>query len=622
MSPVEVSDFVKTEFDFLIVGGGTAGLVLASRLSDEPHIQVGVIEAGQIRLDDPKVKSPTGSGQMLGDPNYDWNFKSIPQVGTNEKTYHIPRGKLLGGSSGINFMSYNRPSAEDIDDWADKLGLKGWTWSEMLPYFKRSENLEPVRYNPACPIKSDAHGIGGPINTSMGPWQPPVEESLLAAFDQTALLQRPIEPYSGDHVGFYRSLFTIDRSNRPTRSYAANGYYLPLNKRPNLKVLEEARVCRIILSNTPNETPRAEGVELIHGGKRYVLSAQRDVVLSAGSIQSPQLLELSGIGDPDILKHAGILCRVSSTDVGKNLQEHTMTPVSYELADGIISMDSLSRDPALREKHQNLYSQQNSGALSGAVSLMGFTSYASNCNEARISNTVAKTLASPSIYNYSSQRNDKFQSKQLEIIAARIKNPLSACIQFIGTPAYFNTLAGYENCAKLMSGPPSGYNACYSIVVSNMYPLSRGSVHVQTSNPLDSPCIDPGFLTHPVDVDVIATGIGFADQVFRSRHLHKKVSRRVSPPEELDLSNMEETRQYVRDHIVPYHHALGTCAMGQVVDEKLCVKGVRNLRVVDASIMPMQVSAAIMATVYAIAEKASDIIKNDHKMRDLRLSNL
>lgn len=507
-------------------------------------------------------------------------------------------------------MSYNRPSVEDIDDWANRLGVNGWKWSELLPYFKRSENLEPIKPSASCPVNPKVHGIGGPIHTSIGPWQAPIEESILAAFDETARLQRPTEPYDGAHLGFYRSLFTLNRTSMPVRSYAASGYFAPAMNRPNLKVLENAQACRILLSDAPDGIPIAEGVELHQGGTRYAVSAKREVILAAGSIQSPQLLELSGIGDPGVLASAGIACRVANTDVGKSLQEHTMSAVSYELADGIMSVDSLFKDPALLKEHQSLYSRNYSGAQSGAVSLMGFIPYSTASTAAhaiipRIFDDV------PSVRGKLSQQNVKYQRKQQETIAARMQNPGSADIQFVGTPAHFNTAAGYVNCANTLSGPPAGCNACYSIVVSNMYPLSRGSVHVLTSNPMDTPWIDPGFLSHPVDVDVLAAGLVFADRVFRSASLRGKVRRRVSPPAEVDLSNTDQARQFVRNHIVPYHHVLGTCAAGQVLDEKLRVKGVRRLRVVDASAMPMQVSAAIMATVYAVAEKASDIIKEE-----------
>ncbi|KAL5361325.1 hypothetical protein BJX96DRAFT_165818 [Aspergillus floccosus] len=590
MATINLTDFLRIPFDFLIVGGGTAGLVLAARLSEEPSVLVGVIEAGSLRLGDPKVDLPTGPGQMLGDSEYDWNFRSVPQHGTNDKVYHIPRGKMLGGSSGINFMSYNRPSAEDIDDWANKLDLKGWTWSELLPYFKRNETLELPQPSSRSPIALEAHGQSGPIHTSIGPWEAPIEESLLAAFDEASGLQRPNEVYSGAHLGFYRSLFTLDRTSKPVRSYAANGYLTPIKGRANLKVLENAQVCRVLLSDALDRAPVAEGVELYHHGARHSVLTKKEVILSAGAIQSPQLLELSGIGDPRILQAAGIACKVANADVGSNLQEHTMSA-----------------------EHRSLYTKHGSGALSGSVGLMGFTPYSLLSTEARRDATTARILEPLRVRREPSQQNVAFQSKQQEAIAARMRHPRSADVQFIGTPAYFNAAAGWENCSKIMSGPPDGHNACYSIVVSNMYPLSRGSVHVRTASPLDAPAIDPGFLSHPVDIDVLAAGIVFADRVFQCAQVRNHVRRRVSPPPGLNLLNVDEVRGFVRNHIVPYHHALGTCAMGQVVDERLRVKGVRRLRVVDASVMPMQVSAAIMATVYAIAEKASDLIKEEYR---------
>lgn len=213
-------------------------------------------------------------------------------------------------------------------------------------------------------------------------------------------------------------------------------------------------------------------------------------------------------------------------------------------------------------------------------------------------------------------QNDVFQRKQQKAIAARMRSPGSADIQIVGTPATFDTAEGFSDCTKLMAGAPVGYNACYSIVVSNMYPISRGTMHVQSSSALDAGLIDPGFLSHQADVDILAAGLDFANRVFQSASLKNKVARRVHPPPEIDLQKKDEAREYIRDHVVTYHHSLGTCAMGQVVDERLRVKGIRHLRVVDASVLPMQISTAIMATVYAIAEKAADMIKKDHKIME------
>ena len=526
---------------------------------------------------------------------------------------------MLGGSSGINYMTYGRPCAADIDDWSKTLGVQGWSWADLLPYFRRSENLEIdepniKNRNPRdCPIDQKLHGVGGPIHTSMATWQVPFEKALLSALDEISGIPRPEEPYSGNHLGFYRSLFTTDRTGKPIRSYSGNGYLVPNAARTNLRVLTGTVARKVISERDSTGTLAATGVELQHEGASYMASAKKEVILCAGAFQSPQLLELSGIGDPLVLKEARIPCVVPNPDVGNNLQEHTMSAVVYELADGVTSLDSILRDPELLKEHQNLYAEKHTGAMSGSVSLMGYIPYSSQVSKPELEETIA-TFSIPSLIDEQSPpQNHSFQTKQQEAIAARMSGPGSADIQIVGTPANFDTAKGFSDCTKLMAGAPVGYNACYSIVVSNMYPISRGNVHVppSSSSLSDITPIDPGFLSHPADVDVLLAGLDFANRIFRSASLQPQVARRLHPPPDLDLANKAEGRSYVRDHVATYHHALGTCALGHVVDERFRVKGIRGLRVVDASVLPMQVSAATMATVYAVAEKAADLIKED-----------
>ena len=526
---------------------------------------------------------------------------------------------MLGGSSGINFMAYGRPCAEDVDDWSKTLGIQGWSWPGLLPYFKRSEKLEfdlpniKNRDLNDCPINQDLHGIDGAIHTSMGAWQVPFEKTLLPAFDQVSGLSRPEEPYNGSHLGFYRSLFATDRTDKPIRSYAASGYLAPIAQRPNLRILTNAFVCRVVIEGRHDEPLFVRGVELQYEGASYLISTKREVILSAGSIQSPQLLELSGIGDPKVLEKAQIPCMVPNSDVGNNLQEHTMSAVVYELAPGVMSLDSMFKNPALAKEHQKLYAESHSGAISGSVSLMGYIPYSSQVSKTELERTIASVSSSSFVPNQSPLQNADFQRKQQEAIVTRMRSLKAADIQAVGTPANFDISKGYSNCGKLMSGAPAGHDACYSIIVSNMYPLSRGSVHIQSSNPQDTPLIDPGFLSHPADVDVLAAGLDFANRVFQSAHVKDKVARRVEPAPEINLEDKDAAREFVREHVVTYHHALGTCAMGQVVDERLRVKGVQGLRVVDASVLPMQISTAILATVYAVAEKAADMIKEEYR---------
>jgi choline dehydrogenase-like flavoprotein len=523
---------------------------------------------------------------------------------------------MLGGSSGINFMTYTRPCAQDLDDWAIELELDGWSFSELLPYFQRHQYLEKNEKNiverdaTISPLDMSLHGTSGPIHTSLPTWHVPFEKPLLGALDQESGLARPDEPNNGEHLGFFQSFLSIDRTAKPVRSYAANGYLTSVMERPNLRIIPEATVTRVILEQNTTGGLTAKGVELIHDGVAQKVFAEREVVLSAGSFKSPQLLELSGIGHPNVLEKAHVPCVLANPHVGNNLQEKTMSAVVYELGHGEISVDSVFLNPNFAKEQFRLYQEEHTGALSGAASLMGFVPFASQVNETELNKVLSMITTETAL----PAQDTEFQDKQNKAIAARVHSPLSANIQLVGSPANFNITAGFENCAKLVSGPP-GDTPCYALIVSNMYPLSRGSVHVRSSDPLEVPDIDPGFHSHPADAHVLAAGIRFADRVFKSSLLKGKVGKRVDPPPQVDLEDEDEAQQFARNRIVSYHHALGTCAMGQVVDERLRVKGVEGLRIVDASVLPMQVSAAIMPTVYAAAEKGADMIKQDLSLK-------
>lgn len=548
------------------------------------------------------------------------------QAASKDRVYHVPRGKMLGGSSGINFMAYGRPCAADVDDWSEKLGIPGWSWDDLLPYFKRSQRLEADLPNirerevDMFPLEAASQGTAGAIHTSASPWHVPFEEEIMPALDEISGYARPRDPYSGSHVGFYRSLWAIDRSDKPVRSYAASGYLAPIMGRPNLRIFTST-VARKVLTEAKDDdgSLAATGVEVQRDGAVHVVRAKREVILSAGSFQSPQLLEQSGIGDPDILRRLDIPCVLENPDVGNNLQEKLLSAVVYELAPGIMSLDSVLRDPEVRAEHQRLYAESHSGALSGCISLTGFLPYSSLVGgdemDATVDSILSRDVAGGS--PRSPAQDGALQRRQREAIAARMRKPGSADVQIVCTPANFDAAGGAGDLARLSPGPPAGRGACYSVVVSQMYPVSRGSAHA--GGPAGAPpAIDPGFLAHPADVDVLAAGVQFADRVLSSLAAGgpggaaAAVGRRVTPPPGVDLRDREQAREFVRGHVVTYHHALGTCAMGRVVDERLRVRGVAGLRVVDASVMPMQVSAAIMATVYAVAEKGADMIRADH----------
>ncbi|KAH8899868.1 alcohol oxidase [Thozetella sp. PMI_491] len=623
MNSPNIDDFRKHSFDFLIVGGGTAGLVLAARLSENSNVRVGLVEAGLSRLEDPLVNMPGGVQMMLHNPEYDWNYHTAPQSGVYNRVYHAARGKMLGGSSGINFMAYGRPSAQEIDDWGTKLGNKGWSWANLLQYFLRTERLEVdqpniQKRNPEdCPLEESLHGLDGPIHTSFSTWQFPFEKELLTALRDVSGLPSPPEPYSGSRSGFYRSLFAVNRTDLPVRSYAGNGYLAPIMGRSNLQILTNTQVSKVTLEKQQSGEVVAKGIEIQDEGTYYTANAAKEVILCAGSFNSPQLLELSGIGDPAILEKHGVACLVPNTDVGNNLQDHPMTGVIYELASGYTSLDSMFLDPTLVQEYQKLYTESHTGPFSSATSLTGFLPLSSQVSKVELEKTIASITSldqSGAESSLSPPQNTDFLKKQYEALVLRMQSPQSPDIQFVGAPATFDLAEGHGNAEKITHGPPPGHNACYTLSVNTMQPCSRGSVHIQSSNPSDPPLIDLGLLTHPADVDVLAAGLDFADRVFQSPLLRDKVARRVEPPPEVDLRDRDAAREVVRGRILSYHHAAGTCAMGQVVDERLRVKGVSGLRVVDASVFPTQISVAPMATVYAVAEKAADMIKEDYQL--------
>lgn len=535
---------------------------------------------------------------MTESTNHEWD-----QPGTNNQVHHVARGKLLGGSSGVNFLAYCRPSAEDIDYW-EQLGNKGWSWAALAPYYHKSETVDDDSGNRASgktdfySQNDEFHGHSGPIKTSFPPWRMPIEDSVMEALDEVSGVPRPKDPWSGDHVGFYGTLSTIDRRNgRATRSYAATGYLQPNIQRENLKVLTDATVTRVLLDPT---TATTQGVEFRHGGAFHQVLATQEVILSASSIQSPRLLELSGIGDPKVLHAAGIRCVVQLSDVGNNLQEHPMTAVTYELASDQISLDSLFKDPSLLQEHQRLYGE-GTGAFAGTMSVTGFLPYCLLVSSKDWQETIA-TVIKDSVQIPENEANN---------IISRLRSPNSGAVQFTGVPANFDLTLGYEDQGKLMPGAPPGRNACYTMLVSLAYPLSRGSTHITTSDPFSDPEIDLGLLAHPADAHVLAAGLSFVDRAFQSPRIKDKIAGRVDPVPEVDLQDRKQGISFVRDRTMTFNHLLGTCAMGRVVDERLRVKGVRGLRVVDASVLPAQVGGNILATVYAIAEKAADMIIED-----------
>lgn len=605
-----LDEFVSRSYDYVVVGGGTAGLVVAARLTENPQVTVGVIEAGENRMDDKQISTPSLYPTLIGRPTYDWCMQSTPQPNAGNKTYSMPRGKVLGGSSAINYLMYVRGSKKDYDGWKS-MGNKGWGWDDLVPYFRKHQTLdipdpsalpEDKQFMPHA-AKERYHGNDGPIHTSFNDHYMPLEAEFCKAAYEVGKEKRSIhDAWSGDHMGFYSSLGAVDRSgDSGNRSYAATGYLRPNLERKNLRVLTEAHATRILLQGD-----RTTGVEFIYKGGLQKIKANKEVILSAGVIQSPQLLELSGIGDPNILKKAGIDCIIENKSVGANFQDHVLGGMLFDLADGVLSLDALQGEEYAKAQ-QEVYEKTRKGPYGSPGMLMGFVSYASLVGEEEVKKTIQEI-----------QRNSlaktNFEKAQEKVILDQLADPTFANLQTFCIPCQLDMSAG-ESQIQFFSAPPAGKNRV-SLLICLEHPLSRGSVHISSKDPLKPPTIDPGYFRNEMDAKILAAGLKWLDGLSKHPRVKSSLGERVQPEPSNTLETEGQRVEYVKNHISTQYHLIGTAAMGEVVDDKLRVKDgkgnlVKGLRVVDASVFPGHVSGNIMASTYAVAEKGADLIKAD-----------
>ncbi|KAK5064340.1 hypothetical protein LTR84_000173 [Exophiala bonariae] len=600
---VSVDELTSQDYDFIVVGGGTAGLVIAARLTEDPNITVAVLEAGQNRMEDKNVSTPSLYPTMIGRPEYDWCMTSIPQPNAGNKVYSMPRGKLLGGSSGINYLMVVRPSAGDLDGWNSMPGISGWDFKSMVPYFRKYHRIDRTESSAKKPSfmpaaeSEEYYSKDGPIHSSFNEWYMPLEEDFANAAYEITPGERLKSAYQGDHHGFYSSLGAVNRSDDyGKRSYAATGYLRPNLGRPNLKVLTEAQATRIILDGTT-----AKGVEFVHGEKKHRVEAKREVILSAGVIQSPQLLELSGIGDPEVLRNAGVDLVVENKGVGANFQDHVLGGILFDLKPGIESMDAL-HDEVFLTSQQEVYEKTLGGLFSSPGMAMGFVSYSQTVTPEELGATI-KEIKEKSL------AKTEFEKAQEKVIVDQLRNPNFSNLQTFCIPCRLDVAKGSDQ-TQFFGAPPKGKQQV-SLLICLEHPLSRGTVHIKSSDPLAAPEIDPGYFRNDIDAKILAAGIKWIDQVAKHPLVAKSLDTRELPPQDASLESEADRIEYVKNHVSTQYHLIGTCAMGEVVDNDLRVKGVKGLRVVDASVFPGHISGNIMATTYAVAEKGADLIKKD-----------
>ncbi|KAL8725839.1 MAG: hypothetical protein Q9181_006265 [Wetmoreana brouardii] len=600
---------LANSYDYVIVGGGTSGLTVANRLSENPGLQILVLEAGYDHLDDPRVTIPALCMQTHGS-DLDWQFVTTPQKELKDRKIRHPQGRLLGGSSGINNQSFICPSSSAIDAWAE-LGNDGWEWANMEPYYRKFYTLnvpdtETCRHLGLDYITDTDKEAGGPVQVSyIGSSQDPLSKAWVDTFKG---LKHGLtgNPYSCKSMGGYANAATVDPSSK-TRSYAVTAYYAPVAQRIGLFVLTGAEVERIDFIEG-NGDKVANAVVFTCEGKSWTVGVQKEVIVAAGTFQSPKILELSGIGNPTMLQSLDIKVVVGNENVGENLQDHLLTGISFEVNEGVMTGDSLMRqDPEAIAAATDLFQSHKAGPLTvGGVASHAFMPTGTPDPGPKMGSELLELLQQhPVDPKYEHQH--KTIRKMLEAQA----EGTGALFMFLAQTNLHNDESAKDYLQNLQAGNFISLGACQT------YVFSSGSSHLVSSDSSDPPKIDPRYLSHPLDLELLARHVQFLERLARSPPLSdyiKPNGKRNHPTAYVE--DLDAAKEYVRTTAFSSYHPAGTCAMlprnkGGVVNNRLVVYGTKNVRVVDASIMPLIPRSNLQSTVYAVAERAADLIKAD-----------
>lgn len=530
-------------YDYVIVGAGAAGCVLAGRLTEDPGVRVLLLESGRERRS-PLLSIPAAETVLMGNPRYDWCFETDADPTIEGRSVGIPRGRLLGGSNAINGMIFVRGQREDYDDW-ERLGNPGWSWDGVLPYFRSMEH--------AHDLDGDSRGKDGLISVGLPRDRDELCDAFLVAAAKTGYPENP-DYNSGDQEGF--GYYQVNHEEG--RRSSAAGTYLKLARgRSNLTLLTDAHVTALRFEGT-----RCVGVTIWHGGQERRADCLREVIVSAGAVQSPQLLELSGIGSADVLRNAGVPVVHHLPGVGENFCDHFAARLRWRVR-WPITFNERSRGLGLAREIVT-YLRDRRGLLSLPIAL-GHGFVRTSDDETRPD------------------------------------------VQFHFAPASYG-----EGASRRLDTAPG-----MTVGVYPLRPESRGSIHIRSRKPLTPPAIRPRFLDSEADRTRLVAGMRIARRIVEDPALDAYRAHELVPG--ADVRTDEELLAYARAHGDTSYHPVGTCRMGDdpmaVVDHRLRVHGVAGLRVIDASVMPSMVSGNTNAASMMIGEKGAAIVLEDQRNR-------
>ncbi|XP_046631272.1 glucose dehydrogenase [FAD, quinone]-like [Daphnia pulicaria] len=573
------------EYDFIIVGGGSAGAVLASRLSEIAGWTVLLIEAGGLET---IVSDIPGLAKFLQLTDIDWQYQTEPQPGQclalKDERCNWPRGKVIGGSSVLNYMLYVRGNKRDYDGW-EKAGNYGWSYKDVLPYFIKSEDNR----NPYLAKNKDYHGTGGLLTVQEAPYSTPLSTAFIQAGVELGYQNRDCN--AEIQTGFMIPQGTVRDGSRCS---TAKAFLRPARKRKNLHVALRSHAHRVLI----DDQKQAYGVVFERGKKILRIRAKKEVILSAGAIGSPQLLMLSGVGDPDHLNSVGVTVKHSLKGVGQNLQDHISGRGMVYLINETVSY--------VETRFLNIPSVLNYVRNRGPLTALSGTEGLAWVNT---------KYADP---------NDDFPDMQLQFIAGSGVSDGGLSLKANDNVKDSVWKEYYE---------PIAYRDSWQPIPIVLRPKSKGYILLRSSDPYDKPLIYANYFTHPDDIKVMIEGMKIGLALSKTEAFQRFGSRLYDKPfpgcETLPLWTDKYWECFLRHYSTTLYHQSSTCKMGvldkeplAVVDPELRVYGIKGLRVVDASIMPDVVSGNTNAPTIMIAEKAGDLIKETWIAKEASLNNI